>query len=112
MLEIDMECRCGMFFVRVNGILNNETIFKMNNEVLKTIIINGIKYLILNLEDLYYVDSYGIDLLNEITQYIKKYNGKTYVCGINNNIVRNRIHEVKNIVKVDNELEVLKGEYL
>ena len=35
MLEVDMECRCGIFFVRINGILNNETIFKMNNEVLK-----------------------------------------------------------------------------
>ena len=112
MLEVDMECRCGIFFVRINGILNSETVYKLNDEVLKTIIINGIKYLMLNLEDLYYIDSNGIELLNEISKYIKKYNGKTYVCGINNNIIRNRIHEVKNIIKVNNELEVLKGECL
>lgn len=107
MLEIDIECRCGIFFVRLNGILNNETIFKLKNELLKTIIINGIKYLMLNLEDLYYIDKEGINLLNIITETIKKYDGKTYICGIKNNIVRARINELKNIIKVENELEVL-----
>ena len=48
MLDIDIECRKGVFFVRLNGILNNETVYKIKEEVLDIIIINGIKFIVFN----------------------------------------------------------------
>lgn len=110
MLEIDIEFRKGTFFVRLNGILNNETKFKLNNEVAKTISLNGIKYLMLNVENLYYIDEEGIKSLELINKLINNNYGVIYISGLENNLVGNRIKKNKNFntfKKVDSELDVL-----
>lgn len=110
MLEIDIECRKGIFFVRLIGILNNETKFKLNNELAKTISLNGIKYLMLNIENLCYIDQEGVESLELINKLINNNYGNIYICGIENNLVGNRIRHsknLKNLNKVNSELEVL-----
>ncbi len=110
MLEIDIEFRKGIFFVRLNGILNNETKFKLNNEVTKTISLNGIKYLMLNVENLYYIDEEGIESLELIDKLINNNYGIIYISGLENNLVGKRIKSNKCLNKfkqVNSELDVL-----
>jgi len=111
MLDIDIECRKGIFFVRLNGILNNETVYKIKEEVLDIIQINGIKYIVFNFENLCYIDMSGIKALKKVYKSIKNNYGNTYICGIKSNIVRSKIlnSDILNFIKeVNGELNILK----
>lgn len=111
MLGIDIEFRKGVLFVRLEGILNNETVNKLNREVLDTIKINGIKYIVFNLENLYYIDMEGISAIMNHYNLINSYHGKSLICGICNNIVKNRIRQsdiLEYISETNNELSALR----
>ena len=111
MLDIDIECRKGVFFVRLNGILNNETVYKIKEEVLDIIIINGIKFIVFNFENLCYIDMTGIKTLKKIYRIINNNYGKVYVCGIKSNIVRSKILNsdlLDYFKEVNGELNILK----
>lgn len=111
MLDIDIECRKGVFFIRLNGILNNETVYKIKEEVLDIIRINGIKYIVFNLENLCYIDITGIRALKKVYKSIENNYGKVYMCGIKSNLVRNKILDsdlLKYLKEVNDELNILK----
>lgn len=111
MLEIDIEFRKGILFVRLEGILNNETVYKLNEEVLNTIKINGIKYIVFNLENLYYIDMVGINAIMNHYTLVNSYNGRGLICGVCNNIVKNRIRQSDILTyfnETNNELSALK----
>lgn len=111
MLDIDIECRKGVFFIRLNGILNNETVYKIKEEVLDIIQINGIKYIVFNLENLCYIDITGIRALKKVYKSIENNYGKVYMCGIKSNLVRNKILDsdlLKYLKEVNDELNILK----
>lgn len=110
MLEIDIECRKGLFFVRLNGILNNETVFKFKEEVIDIIELNGIKNIVFNLENLCYIDETGINFLDKIYKFISRIFGSIYICNLKNNIVNKKIRKsnlLDHIEVVKSELDVL-----
>ena len=110
MLEIDIECRKGLFFIRLNGILNNETVFKFKEEVIDIIELNGIKNIVFNLENLCYIDETGINFLDKANKFIRKIFGNIYICNLKNNIVNKKIKTsclYNNIKFVNNELDIL-----
>lgn len=53
-----MEFRKGILFIRLKGDLNKDTI--------KGIIDKDFKYVVLNIDDMYSIDSYSIKYLNKI----------------------------------------------
>lgn len=111
MLDIDIECRKGIFFIRLNGILNNETVYKIEEEVLDIIQINGIKYIVFNFENLCYIDIAGIRAIKKIYKSINNNYGSVYICNIKSNLVRSKIlnSNLLNIIKeIKSELSVLK----
>ena len=111
MLDIDMQCRKGVFFIRLNGILNNETVYKIKEEVLDIIMLNGIKFIVFNFENLCYIDMVGINALKKTYRTINNNYGKVYICGIKSNIVRGKIlnSDLLNYFKeVSGELNILK----
>lgn len=110
MLEITLEYRKGLFFVRLNGILNHETVYKFKEEVIDIIEINGIKNIVLNLENLCYIDEAGINFLNKIYKFINRIFGNIYICNLTNNIVNRKIRNsnlIEHIEVVKNELDIL-----
>ena len=110
MLEIDIECRKGLFFIRLNGILNNETVFKFKEEVIDIIELNGIKNIVFNLENLCYIDETGIDFLNKLYKFTNRIFGNIYFCNLKNNIVNKKIRNsnlLEHIEVVKNELDIL-----
>ena len=107
MLNIDMEFRKGILFVRLNGILNGDTSLKLDEELTSTINNNGIKYLLINLKELTSIDKYGIDII--IKNYINIMNnqGKFIICGINKLFEYNG-NILKNLYQVNNEMKAFE----
>lgn len=92
MLDIDMEFRKGILFVRLGGVLNLKNSKKLNDELVPIIKDNGIKFLVFNMENLTYIDLDGIRTLKENYNIISDNKGKALLCGIKNGLVKLRVN--------------------
>lgn len=72
MLKINFEFSRGILFVRLKGDLN-----KYNIKDLK---IKDFKFIVLNIDNMYSIDSYSIKYLNNIYKNNQSKNGKMIVC--------------------------------
>ena len=95
MLKTSMEFSKGILFIRSKGDLNKDTI--------KGIIEKDFRYIVLNIDNMYSIDSYSIKYLNKIYQEYNNY-GKMIICD-KFNISRKLL---KDIPKIDNEREAFK----
>lgn len=59
MLNINMEYRKGVLFVRLKGSLDEKTSFKLLDTLLPIIIKHGIKFLVYNFQELTSIDEIG-----------------------------------------------------
>ena len=84
MLNIDLEYKRGILFLRLNGILNKDTSFVLEDAI-KTIVEKaGIKYMLINFEKLYKIDKYGVcSIIKSYNEYLKD-KGKLMICGYDN----------------------------
>lgn len=84
-----MEFKQGILIVRLKGILDKNTVLQLKKdlEVIKT---NGIKYVLLNLKGLDYIDQEGLEAINNSYKEIKDNKGKLILCGINRMFNDNR----------------------
>lgn len=96
MLKTSMEFRRGILFVRLKGDLNKNTI--------KGIIDEDFKYIVLNIDNMYSIDSYSIKYLNKIYKYFEDTDGKMIICDKFN--ISKKL--LKNIPKIDNEYDAFK----
>ena len=60
MLDIDMEFKQGILMVRLKGILNGDTVGLLKSDLEMVIKDNGIKYVLLNLKKLDYIDNKNV----------------------------------------------------
>lgn len=81
MLNIDLEYKRGILFFRLDGILNKDTAFVLEDAI-KTIVKKaGIKYMLINFEKLCKIDKYGLSsIINSYNEYLKD-KGKLLICG-------------------------------
>ncbi len=110
MLKIDMEFCKGILFVRLEGELNVDTSSKVEREIGRMINEGGIKYLVFNIENLTSIDMNGIDAIIKNNEIINKNNGRAFICGLNNDLVKYRIEHsrlLKYISETNNELGAL-----
>lgn len=84
MLEIDMEFRKGILFVRLSGELTKDTVDVMNREVTKTVEEYGIGNVVFNISELEKVDDAGMDAMVESSKLAKRSKGRALLCGISN----------------------------
>lgn len=92
MLEINMEFRKGILFIRLIGQLNEKTVEKLEHEVTELVSENGIRNLVFNLEEVTNIDIKGINALLKNYKLCKKNDGKTLVCNLDNSLVKHRIY--------------------
>ena len=112
MLNIELEFRYGMLFVRLDGVLNNNTYMKFSKCLENMIYNNGLKYFVINLERLTSVDDSGLkELINKYFD-IKLNDGNLVICGYDKKI--NNTHNImledvfKQIKHASNELNAFK----
>ena len=106
MLRMDLEFNKGILFVRLNGKINRNTSYKINNYLVPVILKHKIKYLIYNLYHVDDIDETGMDAILNTKSAIRNNKGLIYLCETNQNINK-KIHKL-HIKKIENEISVYK----
>ncbi|MDY5059004.1 MAG: STAS domain-containing protein [Bacilli bacterium] len=96
MLKTSMEFRRGILFIRVKGDLNKNTV--------KGIVDEDFKYIVINIDDIYSIDSYSIKYLKKLYKNFKNNKGNIIICDKFN--ISKRLF--KDIPKIDNEYDAFK----
>ena len=96
MLKTNMEFRKGILFIRLKGDLNKNTI--------RGVIDKDFKYIVLNLDNMYSIDSYSIDYINRFYHRLESLSGKMIICDKFN--VSRRL--LKDIPQIENEFDAFE----
>lgn len=88
-----MEFKKGILFIRLKGDLNKETI--------KEVINDDFKYIVLNIDNMYSIDSYSINYLSKWYHRFEKESGKMIICDKFNSSER----LIKEIPKISREYD-------
>jgi len=94
LLKTNMEFSRGILFIRIKGDLNKENI--------KELTLKDFKFIVLNIDNMYSIDSYSIKYLNNV--YRKNKEGKILICDKFN--ISKKL--LKEIPKIDKEYEAYK----
>ncbi len=89
MLDINMEYRKGILFIRFIGNLNKETIHDLDD--VDQVLNKGISCVVFNLEELTFIDDQGLNALWEEYQIVKGNGGVAFLCGIHHRLVKRRL---------------------
>lgn len=110
-IHTNLEYNKGVLFVRLEGFINHNISYKINNILVPKILEKRIKYLVFNFYDVDDIDSFGLDAILNVKCAIKTNKGKICLCEISNYIEK-KIKLLK-IIKVKNELNAISkiGEY-
>ena len=111
MLDIILEFRKGILFVRLKGELTKKTVSVFYEQVTNVIYNNGIHNTVINLEFVSQIDLQGMNALLYCYELSKKNKGRAIICGIKNEEVKNRLNKggILNYLKeISSELEVLE----
>lgn len=101
MLKVLMEFRKGILFVRLFGTLSKKTLDIFNEEVKEVIARSGIRYVVLNIDNLESISEDGIKEIKRLKKIVKKMDGEFFLFGGN-------IKELKSLVNLENELKVFE----
>ena len=106
MLKMDLEYEKGILFVRLNGVLNNKSSYKINNYIIPVINKHNLKKVIFNLKDLKSLDTSGIYSILNTKCTMKKNKGQMYLCALSKEIELKLKH--LHIKTKSSEQEILK----
>lgn len=110
MLKIKMEFKKGILFIRLEGILNKKTTQLFDSEVLGVVLVNKLKYIVVNLDQVYAIDQSGVDSLKELNDIVYNFDGVGALCSLTNANVKKQIKEYdynNDFYEFDNELNAL-----
>jgi len=96
-----MEFRKGILFVRLYGILDDDTIETFKTEVKEVITESGIRYVVLNIKNLEKISDLGIKEVKQLRKILKKNEGEFFLFG-------GEVKELASLVKLENELNVFE----
>ena len=79
MLKIDTVYKKGILFIRLYGVINKNNISEINKVLESTIEKVGIKYLLVNFENIYYISSNISGLIDKWSRKLVEQNGKFFI---------------------------------
>ncbi|GER66079.1 anti-sigma F factor antagonist [Weizmannia acidilactici] len=97
-LAIDLEVKKDVLCIRLQGELDHHTAEALRGSVTKAIDENGIRHLVLNLEQLTFMDSSGLGVILGRYKQIKQKNGEMIVCAISPPV--KRLFELSGLFKI------------
>lgn len=105
MLEMNMEFRRGILFIRLNGILNAITSKELTEKINIFVKEKGVKYFTFNLEGLEQITKEGIETIKENYHQIVSFQGNLVLCGVKSEGMRTIFEDV---YQSSNELGVFQ----
>lgn len=93
MLDINMEFKKGILFIRLEGTLDRNTKDKFNNEVIALVLKDGVRMIVVNLDKVDLIDYEGIKCLDNLNKIVDDNNGRSAICSLTNNKVKSVIRE-------------------
>jgi anti-anti-sigma factor len=111
MLDIDMEFKGGILFLRLSGVLASNTYTMLDNLLKRLILNNDVRFITFNVAGLNYIDAVGINTIVKYNKALLKIKGKALICGLYNDLVKLRVRNSKIINYIDevnDELGALK----
>lgn len=97
-LVIDMEARNSVLLIRLKGELDHHTAEQLRQQAEHTIDQHEIKHIILNLEELHFMDSSGLGVILGRYKKIKKNNGEMIICALSPAV--KRLLEMSGLFKI------------
>lgn len=82
MLDISIESRKGILFVRFDGSLNEQTLSKIEHDVSDLLRDNGISNVVFNMENVKSIDIFGVKALLNNYELCINNKGKSLICNI------------------------------
>lgn len=101
MLDIGLEFRKGILFVRLSGSLTKNNVYKLKKEVELLIRDNGFYQIVLNVKQVDKVDIEGFDSLYTFYHFLMEKGGKMLLCIDENSYLsrRNMFYSLKHEIK-------------
>lgn len=81
-LDINLELKQNILLVRLKGELDHHTSDRVREQVSEAIEKHGIRHLVLNLENLHFMDSSGLGVILGRYKQIKQLNGEMIICSV------------------------------
>jgi stage II sporulation protein AA (anti-sigma F factor antagonist) len=97
-LAINLEVKKDVLCIRLSGELDHHTAEELREECSKLIESENIKHIILNLEELSFMDSSGLGVILGRYKQIKQKHGEMVVCAISPAV--NRLFEMSGLFKI------------
>lgn len=97
-LVIDMEAKNTVLLIRLKGELDHHTAEKLRLQAEIEIEKQEIKHIVLNLEELHFMDSSGLGVILGRYKKIKKNNGEMIICAISPAV--KRLFEMSGLFKI------------
>lgn len=97
-LVIDMEAKNSVLLIRLKGELDHHTAEQLRQQAENAITKHNIKHIVLNLEELHFMDSSGLGVILGRYKKIKKYNGEMIICAISPAV--KRLFEMSGLFKI------------
>ncbi len=104
MLKLSFEFRKGIFFIRLIGDLNKESILKIEEELNMLIINNRFKYVVVNTNHLNSVSLDGLNYITKIYYIIRESDSNLVICD-KFKIFKTLLND--NVPLINSELDVL-----
>jgi stage II sporulation protein AA (anti-sigma F factor antagonist) len=95
---MEMEARSSVLLIRLKGELDHHTAEKLRLQAEDEIEKNEIKHIVLNLEELHFMDSSGLGVILGRYKKIKKNNGEMIICAISPAV--KRLFEMSGLYKI------------
>lgn len=110
MLDIDIEFRKGVLFIRLKGKLIESTKDILKDEVISLINGSGITNIVINLDNIDSIDEEGLNMIYLLKKIIESKNGSLVICNTPITIEKKLIHNKmkRYILEATNELTALK----
>lgn len=97
-LIIDMEAKNSVLLIRLKGELDHHTAEQLRQQAENAIDKHEIKHIVLNLEELHFMDSSGLGVILGRYKKIKKNNGEMIICAISPAV--KRLFEMSGLFKI------------
>lgn len=106
MLKMDIEYNRNILFVRLKGILDKKSSYKINNYINPVIKKHNIKCLVYNLDDLDGIDTSGVAAITASKYIIKCNRGVIYTCGKKERL--NGLSKLVKLKRIEEEWDAFK----